>query len=162
MQCPFCDADDNRVVDSRKRGGQVHRRRECKQCKRNFSSLEKLAPPKISVRKRNGRREPFDKNKLRMVLDRVFYGRPDEAACKERAADLVVRSLVQRGVLEIQWRELAMLAAEALDRTDPVAHCRFIGDYRILEDVGERVPDAPAEESDSQMSLDLAPEARRG
>lgn len=155
MQCPFCDASSTRVVDSRKRGEQVHRRRRCEVCRRSFNSLERLKVPAIRVRKRSGIREPFDEDKLRKALGRALHGHPHAAEHLGQAMDFVLRSLVRMGMAEIQWRQLANLVAEALGREDALARSRFNADYYILQEAGERLPEEPAEKLDAQLNFNF-------
>ena len=159
MQCPFCDTEETSVMDTRKRGEHVRRRRECKQCNRRFSSVETWVKPTITVRKRHGGSETFDEGKLRASLERALHDRPQAASLLEQSLRYAVRAVIRTDTAELSWDQLAKTAAEALEQVDEVARIRFIAKYRIMEERGERaLDDATAA---AQISFDFPQGAER-
>ena len=108
MRCPFCSAQDTRVVDTRLAddGEQVKRRRECVGCKERFTTFEvvELALPRII--KRNGVRQSFDENKLRSGMQRALEKRPVQADAVEAAISRIKKALMAKGEREIPAYEL--------------------------------------------------------
>lgn len=148
MECPYCGTD-SRVLDSRRSGEDVRRRRECLACKRRFTTYERLAPPEIRVKKRKQVGEDFDRKKILKVIERVFRGRP---LAPEALADLgrgLEVELVDAGVHEIDSWRIADRLYERLMLVDPVAAQRFASNYPLQ-------PDGSPRFSDDAMSPQLA------
>ncbi|MEC7148826.1 MAG: transcriptional regulator NrdR [Pseudomonadota bacterium] len=139
MFCPFCGADDTKVIDSRlvADGGQVRRRRECVSCRERFTTYEAAELVMPRVIKQNGSREPFDEDKLRSGLQRALEKRPVavEAVASELAK--IKNRLRATGERELDSRVLGELVMEALKRLDQVAYVRFASVYRSFEDLSE-------------------------
>ena len=137
MYCPFCQAIDTKVVDSRLTddGGQVRRRRECLKCEERFTTFEiaDLAIPQII--KRDGRRNAFDKNKLRQGIERALEKRPVSLNEVERIVQLVIHLLRATGESEVSSTLLGEWVMEALKKVDAVAYVRFASVYRSFQDV---------------------------
>lgn len=151
MQCPYCNADSN-VVDSRSLGDAVRRRRVCGQCKRRFTTYERVAPPNVKVIKRSGKAEPFDAAKIRAVLARVGAGRPaiDGAAIKRLAA-AIEAELVDDRVKTVSSATLAERLLARLEDLDKLAYERLAADY--LDESGQlRVKPQPGADDD-QLGL---------
>ncbi len=137
MHCPFCGTPDTRVVDSRllAEGDKVRRRRECLRCNARFTTYEVaelLMPPVV---KRDGRREPFQEEKLRTGLMRALEKRPVSA---ERIDDIILRVKNQiraSGERELSSQQIGEWVMIELRRVDPVAYVRFASVYRSFEDV---------------------------
>ncbi|MDQ5909662.1 MAG: transcriptional repressor NrdR [Pseudomonadota bacterium] len=137
MHCPFCATPDTRVVDSRlsAEGDRVRRRRECLRCNARFTTYEVaelLMPPVV---KRDGRREPFQEEKLRTGLMRALEKRPVSA---ERIDEMIqqVKNLIRTsGERELSSQQIGEWAMTELRRVDPVAYIRFASVYRSFEDV---------------------------
>jgi transcriptional repressor NrdR len=137
MYCPFCNADDTKVIDSRLvgEGNQVRRRRECISCSERFTTYEtaELVMPKII--KRDGRRKPFDEERLRAGMLRALEKRPVSVEAYEAAIDRIkhrIRSSVERE-LKSQW--IGELVMEELHSLDKVAYIRFASVYRDFQDM---------------------------
>ena len=141
MRCPFCGAQDTRVIDSRlaNEGDQVRRRRECIACKERFTTYEaaELTLPRIV--KRNGIREPFEENKLRSGMLRALEKRPVGSDDIEAAINRIKRELMARGEREISAQELGEKVMKELSVLDHVAFVRFASVYKSFEDIGEFV-----------------------
>lgn len=139
MRCPFCGAQDTRVIDSRlaNEGDQVRRRRECSACKERFTTYEvaELSLPRII--KRNGVREVFDEGKLRAGMQRALEKRPVESDEIEAAVNRIKKAMTARGEREVKAQELGELVMKELSALDHVAFIRFASVYRSFEDVSE-------------------------
>jgi len=139
MRCPFCAAQDTRVVDSRlaSEGDQVRRRRACASCKERFTTYEvaELTMPKII--KRDGARETFNEEKLRLGMLRALEKRPVKSDAIEVAISRVKKAMTARGDREIPADELGELVMKELSGLDHVAFVRFASVYRSFQDVSE-------------------------
>ena len=140
MKCPFCAAVDDRVVDSResREGEVIRRRRECTACGRRFTSYETIEEIPYMVVKNDGRRERFDRNKLRAGLVKACEKRPvsSDRAGPDRRRDRV-GSARRRGAGARATRKVGALVMERLRELDKVAYVRFASVYRKFEDVDE-------------------------
>ena len=139
MFCPFCGADDTKVIDSRlvADGGQVRRRRECVNCRERFTTYESAELLMPRVIKQDGSREPFDEEKLRAGLQRALEKRPVAVEAVERELGQMKNRLRATGEREIDSRVVGELVMEALKRLDQVAYVRFASVYRSFEDLAE-------------------------
>ena len=139
MFCPFCGADDTKVIDSRlvADGGQVRRRRECVSCRERFTTYEAAELVMPRVIKQNGSREPFDEDKLRSGLQRALEKRPVAVEAVENEIAQIKNRLRATGERELDSRVLGELVMEALKRLDQVAYVRFASVYRSFEDLSE-------------------------
>ena len=139
MRCPFCSAQDTRVVDTRlaDEGDQVKRRRECVACKERFTTFEIIELTLPRIIKRNGAREAFDEGKLRSGMQRALEKRPVHVDAIESAISRIKKNLVSKGEREIQAYELGELVMKELNTLDHVAFVRFASVYRSFQDVSE-------------------------
>ncbi|MCH1444786.1 MAG: transcriptional regulator NrdR [Gammaproteobacteria bacterium] len=139
MHCPFCSADDTKVIDSRlvADGGQVRRRRECVGCRERFTTYEAAELVMPRVIKQDGSREPFDEDKLRSGLQRALEKRPVAVESVESELVQIKNRLRSTGERELDSRVLGELVMEALKRLDQVAYVRFASVYRSFEDLSE-------------------------
>ncbi|HEX4492647.1 MAG TPA: transcriptional regulator NrdR [Acidimicrobiia bacterium] len=133
MRCPYCRADDDKVIDSRlaEDGTAVRRRRECLACGRRYSTLERALDVSLVVRKRSGELEPFDHDKLVAGIARAASGRLDDDTVDTVGSE-ITESLRERGA-EISSEELGMAVLERLRALDPVAYLRFASVYKGFE-----------------------------
>ena len=138
MKCPFCSANDDRVVDSRESrdGATIRRRRECLECGRRFTSYEQIEKIPYLVVKVDGRREEFSRQKLLAGLQKACQKRPIPAKNQEEIAELIEQRLHQREEREIGTQEIGTVIMEKLRDLDPVAYVRFASVYRRFEDIG--------------------------
>jgi len=157
MRCPFCGAQDTKVVDSRlaSEGDQVRRRRACSVCNERFTSYETVELNLPRVVKSDGSRVPFDGRKLRAGIDRSLEKRPISTDQVEIAMNHITRKLVSNGDSEIESLKIGELVMEELRRLDQVAYVRFASVYRSFEDVN-----AFREEIDN-LEKQPTPEVRR-
>ncbi|MEM0954560.1 MAG: transcriptional regulator NrdR [Pseudomonadota bacterium] len=139
MHCPFCGADDTKVIDSRlvAEGDQVRRRRECLSCSERFTTYEvaELMMPKII--KHNGNREPFNEDKLRSGIHRALEKRPVGVEEIEAAVTQIKHTLQATGEREVKSRVVGELVMDALRELDDVAYVRFASVYRSFQDLAE-------------------------
>jgi transcriptional repressor NrdR len=139
MRCPFCGAQDTRVLDSRlaNEGDQVRRRRECNVCKERFTTHEvaELTLPRIV--KRDGISEPFEENKLRSGMLRALEKRPVSSDAIEASINRIKKELRAMGEREIPAKELGEKVMKELSTLDHVAFVRFASVYRSFQDVSE-------------------------
>ncbi|EKE72395.1 transcriptional regulator NrdR [Gallaecimonas xiamenensis] len=139
MHCPFCSADDTKVIDSRLGAGahQVRRRRECLACHERFTTFETAELVMPRVIKRDGIRVPFDEVKLRGGIMRALEKRPVPAEKVEQAINKIQSTLRATGEREIGSGMIGELVMDALKGLDKVAYIRFASVYRSFEDVKE-------------------------
>ncbi len=139
MHCPFCDSEDTRVIDSRlvAKGSEVRRRRECSQCGNRFTSYETASLVMPRVRKRDGRSEPFDEEKLMSGIVRALEKRPISEDQRRGFVVAVVEQLRKSGEREINARELGEVVMRGLKELDSVAYVRFASVYRNFQDVSD-------------------------
>lgn len=135
MRCPYCRFGDSRVTDSREIGGLIRRRRECPECHQRFTTHERLAGLSLSVVKRDGRREPFDREKLLRGLRFACAKRPVPTADLEWAAETIELGLFARGESEVSSERIGEIALDALSRIDAIAYIRFASVLRQIPDM---------------------------
>jgi len=137
MRCPFCGAQDTKVVDSRLSGDgdQVRRRRRCTTCKERFTTYETAELNLPRVVKRDGTRVPFDGRKLRSGIMRAVEKRPVSTEQIEGAISRINRQLLAGGEGEVPSQRIGELVMEELRGLDQVAYVRFASVYRKFEDV---------------------------
>ncbi|HLF97891.1 MAG TPA: transcriptional regulator NrdR, partial [Methylococcaceae bacterium] len=139
MRCPFCGAQDTRVVDSRlsHEGDQVRRRRECAECQERFTTYELAELTLPRVVKSNGSREPFREDKLRAGMLRALEKRPVEASRIDDAINRIKKKLMTSGEREVFSREIGESVMAELAALDHVAYVRFASVYRSFQDVNQ-------------------------
>ena len=137
MRCPFCNAADTRVVDSRLAGDgdQVRRRRLCTACGERFTTYETAELGLPRVVKRDGRREAFDASKLRKGLEHALEKRPVPTEAVDAAIERIRRRALRCGERELASQRVGEWAMEELRHLDQVAYVRFASVYRSFEDV---------------------------
>lgn len=139
MHCPFCSADDTKVIDSRlvAEGGQVRRRRECLSCKERFTTYEMAELVMPRVIKSDDTREPFDEDKLRSGLLRALEKRPVGIEEIEAAISHIQHDLRATGEREVTSRMIGEQVMGQLRELDEVAYVRFASVYRSFQDLSE-------------------------
>ena len=139
MHCPFCAAEDTKVIDSRlvAEGDQVRRRRECLSCSERFTTYEvaELVMPRVI--KQDGNREPFNEDKLRSGFLRALEKRPVSVEDIEAVINKIKNALRATGEREIKSLALGELVMDHLKGLDKVAYVRFASVYRSFEDISE-------------------------
>jgi len=139
MYCPFCSAQDTKVIDSRlvADGVQIRRRRECLSCTERFTTFEtaELVMPRLV--KTDGTRQPFDEAKLRAGMLRALEKRPVSMEDLEAAISRICHRLRATGERELPARELGEFVMEELQQLGDVAYVRFASVYRSFQDISE-------------------------
>lgn len=137
MRCPFCGADDSKVVDSRlsAEGDAIRRRRMCVECSERFTTYEtvELSVPRLIKSDRS--REVFDENKLRAGVMRALEKRPVSIDDVDSAIKAIIRRLWATGEREVESRQLGGWVMDALRDLDEVAYVRFASVYRSFQDI---------------------------
>ena len=134
MKCPICNFSDSRVLDSRpvNDGSSIKRRRECPSCGKRFTTYEVVDTVPISVIKRDGRAEFFDKHKLTLGIERACQKRPCDAA---QIASSIESELQNSLVSEITSRDIGEMVLGRLKEIDIVSYIRFASVYREFSDI---------------------------
>lgn len=139
MHCPFCAAEDTKVIDSRlvAEGDQVRRRRECLSCSERYTTYEvaELVMPRVI--KQDGSREPFNEDKLRAGFLRALEKRPVSVEDIEAVINKIKNALRATGEREVKSLVLGELVMDYLKQLDQVAYVRFASVYRSFEDISE-------------------------
>lgn len=137
MRCPRCDETGTRVIDSRdlEGGSTIRRRRECEACAYRFTTYERPEGARLTVVKRDGSRQDFDREKLRAGLLKALEKRPVTLDRVEQAVDDIDSGLRARGETEVTAKEIGRLATEALRDLDQLAYIRFASVYHSYEDI---------------------------
>jgi transcriptional repressor NrdR len=137
MKCPYCGENDNRVVDSRlsKDGLAIRRRRECNDCSRRFTTYEKVEEILPMVVKRDGRREPFSRDKILRGIHMACQKRPVSADLIREFVDSLESYFQELGRREIPSQEIGERVIAKLKDWDEVAYVRFASVYRKFQDV---------------------------
>lgn len=163
MKCPYCGHNEDRVLDTREQreGEIIRRRRECIKCKARFSTVEALSVSFPLVVKKDGRREPFYKEKILKGLQAACQKRPISLAQLDGIVERISNWVIQRGDKEIPAHMIGQKIMQELRLTDDVAYIRFASVYRTFKDVQEFVETLEDQESsevyDSNVQLSLAP-----
>ena len=132
MRCPFCGHDDTQVKDSRptEDNSAIRRRRFCPSCGSRFTTFERIQLRELTVVKKNGKRAPFDRDKLARSIQIALRKRPVEPDRVERIVHSIQRRLESSGESEIPSTQVGELVMDALRNLDPVAYVRFASVYR--------------------------------
>lgn len=139
MRCPRCDHPEHRVVDSRSsRGGRsIRRRRECASCGRRFTTYEHIEEEPLSVRKRTGTIEPYDRSKLEASIRIACAKRPISVTAVEELLDEIEAELEAADEREVSSRRIGEMVMARLRSLDQVAYVRFASVYRNFQDTTE-------------------------
>ena len=141
MRCPKCGAQDDKVIDSRasREGSVIRRRRECLGCENRFTTYEEIEREVLVVVKRDGRREPFSKEKLLSGMTRACQKRPVSADVLTEASEEITDEITERFDREVPAKEIGERVMRALRTMDAVAYVRFASIYREFQEIGEFV-----------------------
>jgi transcriptional repressor NrdR len=136
MRCPWCNADDDKVVDSRPadEAAAIRRRRECLACGRRFTTYERVEEVGLVVRKRDGTKEPFDRDKLEAGIRKALSSRPVTNLAIDQMVARIETRLRRRGP-EIRSQQIGLEVLAALRKTDQVAYLRYASVYKDFEGV---------------------------
>jgi transcriptional repressor NrdR len=157
MRCPHCGTLDTQVRDSRPSEDHtaIRRRRSCTECASRFTTFERVQLREFTIVKRDGRREPFDREKLARSIGVALRKRPVSQERFEQLVSSIVRNLENRNEAEIRSQEVGSLALEELKALDGVAYIRYASVYRdfseakdfqrVLAELGDTFPRATEE-----------------
>lgn len=149
MKCPFCQANETKVVDSRnlKEGFSIRRRRKCDNCMRRFTTYETIEISMPAVAKLDGRREPYNREKIRSGLEKACQKRPVSTEQIDRIIENLEKAILEISDKEVSTKDIGNLVMLYLRNLDPVAYIRFASVYRKFTDVDEFVHDIQHEEN---------------
>ena len=133
MLCPSCRSADNRVIDSRDDESAVRRRRECLACRHRFTTYERIESGRLYIIKKDGRREPYNREKVLGGLRKACEKRPISDAAMQEVADRIERDLYARGESEVPSSAVGELVMANLRSLDKVAYIRFASVYREFD-----------------------------
>lgn len=141
MRCPFCRVDNDKVIDSRgsEDGFSIRRRRECLSCKRRYTTYERVEEIEIKVVKKDGVREPFDRDKIRQGLLKACWKRPISDEQIDALVSAVEGDIYGNFESEIESGEIGEMVMKRLAQLDQVAFVRFASVYRQFKDVRDFV-----------------------
>ena len=136
MRCPWCHAEDDKVVDSRPADGglAIRRRRECLTCARRYTTFERVEGVGLVVVKRDGVKEPFDRLKLAGGIEKAIKNRPVSAEQVDRILDRVEERLRRRGP-EVTSQQVGLEVLAGLAKLDEVAYMRFASVYKDFQEI---------------------------
>ena len=137
MRCPFCGDQESKVVDSRRSedGNSIRRRRECLACLRRFTTYEIVESLPIIVVKRDGSRQPFDRNKILNSMVRAFDKRQVDVSDLDRTTTEIEQTIQNTLEREVSTDKLGEMVMTRLKPLDEVAYIRFASVYRRFQDV---------------------------
>ena len=139
MRCPFCGHDDSQVKDSRPTddSAAIRRRRVCTGCGQRFTTIERVQIRELTVVKQDGRREPFDRDKLARSIRIALRKRPVDDERVERIVNGIVRQLESSGEGDVTTRRLGEAVMDTLKGVDAVAYVRFASVYRDFREAAD-------------------------
>jgi transcriptional repressor NrdR len=139
MKCPYCSNIENKVIDSRlsKDGRTIRRRRECLECERRFTTYEKLEEILPMVVKKDGRREPFSREKIIAGIKNACQKRPVSVTMIDDFVDSLEVYFQELGKKEVESKEIGEKVINSLKEWDEVAYVRFASVYRQFKDINE-------------------------
>ncbi len=140
MKCPHCNYHDNRVLDTRvQKDGEIRRRRECLSCKGRFTTVEMILRNYPHIIKKDGRREPFNKDKLRRGIQLSCMKRDISLPAIEQIVSRICNKVLESNEKEISALKLGFMVMPELKKLDDVAYVRFASVYKTFKDVQDFV-----------------------
>jgi transcriptional repressor NrdR len=139
MKCPFCGHLEDKVIDSRatKDGNAIRRRRECLKCEKRFTSYERVEDLMPMVIKKDGSREPFDRQKIVKGLEKALHKRPVDMETRDRAVDEIEKKVLSMELKEVPSSIIGEELMSRLKEMDKIAYVRFASVYREFKDINE-------------------------
>ncbi|OYT56181.1 MAG: transcriptional regulator NrdR [Candidatus Aenigmarchaeota archaeon ex4484_14] len=135
MQCPYCSSNDTKVIDSRETDGSTRRRRECLKCGNRFTTYERVEDIQFMVIKKDGRREQFNREKIKTGITKACEKRPISMEKIEQVVDKIEADLRRMGKTEIKSRVIGKMVVRELKHLDKVAYIRFASVYQEFDDL---------------------------
>lgn len=141
MKCPFCGEDQDKVIESRtiNDGEAIRRRRECEACSERFTSYERVEPKAMSVVKKDGLREPYNRNKILKGLLSACEKRPVSRDDIDRLILRVEKKISASAEKEVKTTNIGEWVMDEMEKLDPIAYVRFASVYREFKSVNEFV-----------------------
>jgi transcriptional repressor NrdR len=154
MKCPFCHADNDRVLDTRatEDNSAIRRRRECLICKKRYTTYERVERALLKVIKKDGVRIPFDRDKIKIGLEKACWKRPVPEAQIESIVAEIENHLEANFDAEVESRLIGELVMQRLRQIDQVAYVRFASVYRQFQDVHDFVDELKPMLAENQKS----------
>ena len=148
MKCPFCEKAETKVVDSRllKEGLSVRRRRKCEGCEKRFTTYETIEISMPNIVKLDGRREPYNREKIHGGIEKACQKRPISTDQVDRIVENIEKSIRDVSAKEVSTQDIGKIVMMYLRNLDPVAYIRFASVYRKFQDVEEFVHDLQHDE----------------
>ena len=136
MKCPYCGGEETKVIDKRSSDDKTfRRRRECEKCNKRFTTYERIETVSLTIIKRDGRREDFDKNKIRVGIMKACEKRPINQEKIEKVVDEIENELRNMDSTEIKSKIIGDMVSERLKSLDEVAYIRFTSVYKKFKDI---------------------------
>ena len=137
MKCPYCNAEDTKVIDSRpaEESNSIRRRRQCESCGRRFTTYEKIETIQVMVIKKDNNREPYDRSKIESGILRACHKRPVSIHQINELVDEIENIIFNREEKEIKSSEIGEIVMDKLKDLEEVAYVRFASVYREFKDV---------------------------
>ena len=141
MRCPYCQIDNDKVIDSRasEDGMAIRRRRECLGCHRRYTTFERVEEGSVRVIKKDGNRVPFDRMKIKAGLEKACWKRPISEDRIEATVSAIEREIYDRFENEVETRDIGEIVMKELAKLDQVAYVRFASVYREFKDARDFV-----------------------
>ncbi|MEK6890465.1 MAG: transcriptional regulator NrdR [Nanoarchaeota archaeon] len=136
MRCPYCQKEDTKVVDKRDFGDITKRRRECLSCERRFNTLENVESARLRIIKKDGRREEFDRDKVKKGIERACEKRPISDEQIEKMV-LVIEDKLRKKGKEVPANYVGEVVSKELKKADEVAYIRFASVYRNFKELSD-------------------------
>ncbi|HET9725114.1 MAG TPA: transcriptional regulator NrdR [Actinomycetota bacterium] len=136
MRCPWCGHEDDKVVDSRpaEQGAAIRRRRECLSCRRRYTTFERIEELGLMVVKRDGTKEPWDRDKMVTGIHKAIVNRPVSAEQVARVVDRIEARLRRKGPV-VTSQQVGLEVLQHLQRLDQVAYMRFVSVYKDFQEL---------------------------
>lgn len=162
MHCPFCGQEQNKVIDTRESDETIRRRRECLNCRRRFTTYERIAQTGLMVIKQDGRREAFDRQKLQSGIIKACAKRPVPMEAIDAVVDEIELQLHTMAKSEIDSQKIGQMVMERLRTLDDVAYVRFASVYRRFADLDslaveiQRLKEKKQREAEERLQVKMA------
>lgn len=137
MRCPYCGSDKLKVTDKRSSQETIRRRRECKSCKKRFTTYETISSPEMFVIKKNGEREKFDIQKVEKGIEKAFEKRNVEKKKIEKIVEEIENKIFKKGKKEITSKEIGKMVMNKIKKIDEIAYFRFTSVHKDFSNLNE-------------------------
>lgn len=135
MKCPYCGYEDTAVLETRDGEGATRRRRECQKCQKRFTTYERVENVDLVVIKKDGRREKFEREKLKKGIVKATEKRPISTELIDAIVDEIEQELRSKDTIEVSSKNIGNLVLKKLKKVDKVAYIRFASVYLDFEDL---------------------------